>query len=200
MGRTRRFDRDEVIDEVIALFWREGYAGTSIGDIIDETKLSRSSLYHAFGSKDGLFAECVTRYSDAVDGPALQELSSSVLTQALYDFFDILIESYASPDTPAGCLGALSAIERGDVLDQGGEAIRKATLDLRAALQARLELAVTNKDLPDNADCETLSDLLIVLVRGLAVVNRTGTGPAQLRAVVKAGLRILDNPPVLTNS
>lgn len=200
MGRTPRFDRNEIIDEAIALFWREGYAGTSIGDIVDETKLSRSSLYHAFGSKDGLFAECVSRYSDAVDGPALQALDAPGLRPSLSAFFDALIDSYASPDTPAGCLGALSAIERGDVRDLGGDAIRKATWDLRAALLARLERATLEGELPSGADCEALADLLIVLVRGLAVVNRTGTGPDRLRAAVTAALRVLDRPPLLTNA
>lgn len=46
------------------LFWERGYQSTSIGDLEDRTGLDRSSLYHAFGSKQAMFEEALRRYVD----------------------------------------------------------------------------------------------------------------------------------------
>lgn len=55
MGRTRAFDLDQAIGAARDRFVRSGYLGTSVDDLIEATGVPRSSLYHAFGSKRGLF-------------------------------------------------------------------------------------------------------------------------------------------------
>ncbi|WP_456677935.1 TetR/AcrR family transcriptional regulator [Bradyrhizobium sp. RDM12] len=55
MSRPREFDETEVMDKALELFWRQGYEGTSLNDLLDATGLTKSSLYAAFGSKEDLF-------------------------------------------------------------------------------------------------------------------------------------------------
>src|SRR5689334_2588860 len=48
------------------LFWRKGYAATSVEDLTETLHLSRSSLYNTFGDKRTLFLEALKFYSERV--------------------------------------------------------------------------------------------------------------------------------------
>ena len=60
--RTKDFEPDEVADAAMQVFWRRGYAATSVQDLVDGTGLGRGSLYNAFGSKQGLYEAALRRY------------------------------------------------------------------------------------------------------------------------------------------
>ncbi|GKS82249.1 hypothetical protein LPAF129_19350 [Ligilactobacillus pabuli] len=59
MGKKKTFDSNEVLLQVGQLFITNGYNGTSIGDIVEETGLLRGSLYATFGSKQGMFTSAL---------------------------------------------------------------------------------------------------------------------------------------------
>jgi AcrR family transcriptional regulator len=62
MARAQ-FERNDVIDESIALFWQKGYSGASIQQVVKTTGLKPGSIYLAFGSKEALFREALERYA-----------------------------------------------------------------------------------------------------------------------------------------
>src|ERR687895_845688 len=66
-GRPREFDQDEALDTALEVFWRQGYEGTSLGELTVAMGINRPSLYAAFGNKEALFRKALDRY---VDGPA----------------------------------------------------------------------------------------------------------------------------------
>lgn len=74
MSRPREFDTSAVLDAVTAAFWERGYEATSMGDLEQQTGLSRSSLYAAFGSKRELFDAALARYRQRQVDPVLAEL------------------------------------------------------------------------------------------------------------------------------
>ena len=61
-GRPRLFDRTAAIQQAMVLFWDRGYEGTTFDDLIGAMKLSPSSFYHEFGSKEQLYREAVDYY------------------------------------------------------------------------------------------------------------------------------------------
>ncbi|WP_372808906.1 TetR/AcrR family transcriptional regulator [Pontiella sp.] len=62
MARAQ-FDRNEVLDKAIALFWQHGYSASSMQQVVKATGLQPGSIYLAFGNKEGLFREALERYS-----------------------------------------------------------------------------------------------------------------------------------------
>ncbi len=62
MARPREFDRDQVVDRAVEVFWRQGFEATSIQDLVEATGLNRGSLYNTFGDKAGLFEAALERY------------------------------------------------------------------------------------------------------------------------------------------
>lgn len=64
MGRPRTFDRDVAITQALNLFWEKGYESTTLAQLKSAIGggISSPSFYAAFGSKEGLYKECVDFY------------------------------------------------------------------------------------------------------------------------------------------
>ena len=62
MPRPATFHAEAVLERAMLLFWTQGYAGTSIQDLVEGTELLRGSLYHTFGDKRSLYLQTLSRY------------------------------------------------------------------------------------------------------------------------------------------
>lgn len=73
MGRTKQFNREEVLDATVQLFWKKGYADTSLSDIEKATGVNKSGLYSEFKDKDDIFLESLKRYDCTAQVKSLLE-------------------------------------------------------------------------------------------------------------------------------
>ncbi|MEE1622417.1 TetR/AcrR family transcriptional regulator [Zafaria sp. Z1313] len=108
MGRTQSFDTTEVVRRSRAVFWDRGFEAASLPELEAATGLNRSSLYHAFGSKRGLFDAAVQSYLDDVIRPLLRPLvDPDADPGAVAVYFRRLGRALDDPDSIAhgsGCL------------------------------------------------------------------------------------------------
>ncbi len=103
-GRPRTFDENEVIDHAIDIFWSHGTSATT--RVLErELGMSQSSIYNAFGSKQGLLDRAMDRYVSRIDAEVVEPLDTSRgSSQAeLLDFVDRLMAWIGAPGRP-GCL------------------------------------------------------------------------------------------------
>lgn len=68
MGRPKTFDKREILEAALRVFWKKGFSATSMRDLEGATKLSAGSIYHSFGSKLQLFEEALEFYLEQVVG------------------------------------------------------------------------------------------------------------------------------------
>ena len=68
MGRPKTYDRSEVLRKATDLFWRKGYEGTHLGELVMATGINRFSLYKEFGGKEGLFQAALEDYLAGLAG------------------------------------------------------------------------------------------------------------------------------------
>ncbi|WP_395755675.1 TetR/AcrR family transcriptional regulator [Edwardsiella ictaluri] len=61
-GRPQRFEREQVLDKLLHLFWMQGYEGTSIAEIVKCAGINPPTLYASFGTKEQVFALVMERY------------------------------------------------------------------------------------------------------------------------------------------
>ena len=179
MGRTQTFDTATAVGAARDVFWRLGYDATSLGDLERATGLGRSSLYHAFGSKRGLFDAAVESYLDEIVRPRLAALTaageSSAAREALAEYFAEMAGAVAAldhDDERAGCLLLVSTA------GQAGHdaAVRAAVDSYRAELFSAFSAAL-GRALPEAlaSEIEGRARLFTSLVVGaltLARVNR----------------------------
>src|ERR1700760_307202 len=87
-GRPRSFDTEAAVERAMGVFWSRGYHGTALPDLLRATKLSRGSLYAAFGDKHSLFLLALDRYiADAVTRMDAEFASRKDPADSLRDYF-----------------------------------------------------------------------------------------------------------------
>ncbi|RLK52730.1 TetR/AcrR family transcriptional regulator [Microbacterium telephonicum] len=108
MGRSRTFVEDDAAHAALGAFWSLGYEAAAVPDLERATGLSRSSIYHSFGSKRGLFDAVVNAYLDVIVRPRLAPLrDQTVSPHALEDYLAGLRAAMATPTTPLAAHGCL---------------------------------------------------------------------------------------------
>lgn len=188
MARPREFDEDEVLQAALRLFWENGYDGTSLNDLIEATRLTKSSLYKAFGSKEALFWKVVERYlRDFLDfrHAALREPTPRRIAERLLDG---IVELYDGTINPAGCFElntALAGSADSEPIRQ--ELIRRREL-FRQRLRDRFEEAMATAPLPRGMTSDDAASFIISLSQGLAVDAKGGAKAETLRRLVRAAL------------
>jgi TetR/AcrR family transcriptional repressor of nem operon len=76
-GRPREFSAEAVVSSAKLVFWQRGYEGSTLPDLEASTGLGRSSLYQAYGSKEGLFDEALAEYIETFISPRLSPMERS---------------------------------------------------------------------------------------------------------------------------
>src|SRR5579862_2965735 len=67
MGRPKNFSREEVLEKAMPVFWKHGFADTSLQDLERATGVNKSGLYTEFRDKEDLFLACLRRYLESQD-------------------------------------------------------------------------------------------------------------------------------------
>jgi TetR/AcrR family transcriptional regulator, transcriptional repressor for nem operon len=112
MARPKAFSREKAQMQAMQLFWRKGYAATSIEDLVETLKLSRSSLYDTFGDKRTLFLEVLKLYSERVISRIARTLEESPSpTASIQTIFDGLILGVGTETGAMGCFMVNSVAE-----------------------------------------------------------------------------------------
>jgi AcrR family transcriptional regulator len=62
MGRPRNFSREGVLEKALPVFWKHGFADTSLQDLEKATGVNKSGLYAEFADKGDLYLESLYRY------------------------------------------------------------------------------------------------------------------------------------------
>jgi TetR/AcrR family transcriptional regulator, copper-responsive repressor len=65
MGRPKNFSREEVLEKAMPVFWKYGFADTSLQDLEQATGVNKSGLYAEFRDKEDLFVACLRHYLDS---------------------------------------------------------------------------------------------------------------------------------------
>jgi len=165
MGRAQGFETEQAVRAAREVFWRDGYAEASVPALERATGLNRSSIYHAFGSKRGLFDAAVQSYLDEVVRPRLRPLvADDVAPGALVEYLTGLRAALARADEVQGSSGCLLVNTSGSPI-AADEAVRRTVADYRAELRAALRRGVV-AGRPDAtpADADRLADVCTALV------------------------------------
>jgi AcrR family transcriptional regulator len=65
MGRPKNFSREEVLEKAMPVFWKHGFADTSLQELERATGVNKSGLYAEFRDKEDLFVACLRHYLES---------------------------------------------------------------------------------------------------------------------------------------
>jgi AcrR family transcriptional regulator len=190
VGRTQGFDTEQVVRAARAVFWEIGFEEASLPDLESATGLRRSSLYHAFGSKRGLFDAAVQSYLDEVVRPRLAPLVDprGASPTALEEYFTGLRAALADSRTLSARSGCLLLNAAGAPIARD-DAVREVIADYRAELLGALRAGALARWPDAQAWASAQADVLVSLLVAALVLARVD--PAQSLATVDAALALV---------
>ena len=110
-GRPRAFEPEAALTQAMDVFWKDGFAATSLDDVSAATGLNRPSLYGAFGDKRALYLQAYRQYRKHVN-EAFAPLfaASEPLREKLKRILLTALDLYLSGEEgPRGCFTVLTA-------------------------------------------------------------------------------------------
>ena len=186
-GRPRSFDTEAAVERAMGVFWSRGYHATALPDLLRATKLSRGSLYAAFGDKHSLFLRALDRYvANAVTRMDIELAAHRDPVDGLRAYLAGYVDRTSGASGRRGCLLVATAMEL---------AGHDAEVDLRIgsffkAMEARVADALSRAKaagkLADGVEPASAARILVCFVEGLRVVGKTGTTPIRSQATADA--------------
>ena len=186
-GRPREFDLDQTIERAMQVFWTRGYQGTSLPDLMGATKLSRGSLYAAFGDKHGLFLLALDRYI----AQALERLDDELASgQKALVGLKACMDGYVARTEGAGgkrgCLVVATAME----LAAKDQEVARRIACFFGAMEARLVKALKRAqeegDLDQSVSPAAAAHVIVCFLEGLRVVRKIGFESNRAKGAVQA--------------
>lgn len=187
-GRPRKASVQMVLDRAMEVFWRRGYAEAAMSDLTEACGIGPSSLYRTFGSKEGLFRQCLDRYvaRDLAGIAALFEVDDPV--DMLRSMLETAARSYTDPSVPPGC-----AVLSGKVADPDAASVLLSYREgFRTRLTERLQRSVEAGQLAD-IDIDATSRVFVALLQGISNQAVDGADTAALLAMAQAARPWIDS-------
>lgn len=191
-GRPREFDREQALLKARDLFWRQGYEGTSMSDLVAELGIASARIYKAFGSKELLFREAIASYESHEGGFAERAFSEETgVRAAIKRLLEDAVALYSRADLPQGCMVVSSAASVSAENSGIKTWLAEHRLLRTQGIIERLRLAVKNGELPADTDADSLGDYIAVFLHGLSIQARDGVTKERLSAAVNVALSAL---------
>jgi len=186
-GRPRSFDMDATVERAMGVFWSRGYHGTALPDLLHATKLSRGSLYAAFGDKHSLFLRALDRYiADAVTRMDLELGPRKEPLDGLRAFLAGYVDRTSGANGRRGCLLAATAMELAGQDAEVGRRIADFFKTMEAKVADALSRAKSMGKLADGVEPSSAGRILVCFVEGLRVVGKTAPSRTTSQATADA--------------
>ena len=166
------------------LFWRKGYAATSVEDLIKTLHLSRSSLYDTFGDKRSLFIEALKLYSERVISGIARTLNES--PSPIAGIQKVVDDLVAGAGSETGALGCFMVNSVAELVPYDPDVTKIATtyadalqrLFTTVLTQARSQDMLTKKQTP-----EQLAAYVFNMIQGMRILIKSGATREQVQAI-----------------
>ncbi|MEX2515587.1 MAG: TetR/AcrR family transcriptional regulator [Gammaproteobacteria bacterium] len=192
-GRPVSFEVEEAIEAAMQIFCRQGYSATSVSDLLAATRLSRSSLYQTFTSKEDLFKSCLQRYSDRLARQLDSNLKQSASARKFIESTFLHAASLADePDFQQGCLAMNTAIELGHTDSALSQEVHQGLHKFSSVFTSAVKRAQAEGTIDKNKSANILGQYLVSSMCGLRMLIKCGVSVNEATRVVRTILRALD--------
>ena len=181
MGRRKLFTREDVLDKAISVFWKHGFAETSLQDLEQVTGVRKSGLYTEFKDKEDLFVQSMHRYFDVL-------MTRGHLTKQplgwpnVESFLKVCYGSWGQK----GCFSVNSMREFADLPPQARQIMVASVMKAHQLLIDNLAAARGVRD-----DNDSLAGLVITFFSGICLEQNLGPDRARITKKIEDFMRLI---------
>jgi AcrR family transcriptional regulator len=192
-GRPRAYQPEVALARALDVFWKEGFAATSLDDLSAATGMNRPSLYGAFGDKRELYIKSYESYRDRARQRMGEAFAADLpLRDMLQKIYAIALDMYLSgKDGPRGCFTVMTATSEA-VFDPSIRALVMTGLVETDRFFARIFARAQERgELAASADPQVLALLASGTLHTVAVRARAQVPRAELDAIVNGAVDVM---------
>ena len=193
MSRPKTFDREQVLDRAMHVFWTKGYECTSVQDLVDAMGINRGSIYATFGDKHALPLAALERFTAREIIPLLSPLEEpGPVRVALRLVFMGMIERTVLGQGPRGWMVSNAAVELCPGDGEVNVVVAAALREIESRLYVALVRAQESGELAPRRDLQALARYFTNSLNGLSVIAKAVNDPHALGDIVDVTLAALD--------
>ncbi len=180
--RTKEF----ILEQSAALFNRQGYASTSLSDIMAATKLEKGGIYNHFANKEALMQEAflfAVQKVEARYNHLLEERTDA--RSRLRAVLEVFKSFLTDPPVRGGCPMLNAAIEADDALPALRPSVRRALEGWRTAIKGILERGIARGELRRDLDPEGFSSVMLASLEGAVMLSKMYRDPVHIERVLR---------------
>lgn len=192
MPRVKLFNEEEVLTKAMQLFWKQGYAATSIQDLVVHLGINRASLYDTFGDKEQLFKKSFELYrKQSIEGISQLLNSHSNVREGFYALFNKAIDEALLDQDRKGCFAVNNTTEL--VPNDGSclEILSSNRHNFESLFYEYLKKGQENGQIKEGNDLKSLASLLFTIYNGMLVVSKINRNKKELMESVNLALSLV---------
>ena len=192
-GRPRQYDPERALADAAKVFWKKGYAGTSLDDIVAATGMNRPSLYAAFGDKRDLYLKTLGRYREQSRAMTVRLLDDKPpLRVFLKRFYDAALDLYLSgADDARGCYSISTAPAQATIDPAVRAFLAESVGSTDAFFSGLIRNARERGEIARNAEPLALAQVATATLHTIAVRSRAGVPRRQLEALAAGAIDVI---------
>ncbi|PAU40278.1 TetR family transcriptional regulator [Vibrio coralliilyticus] len=185
MGNAAKFDRQQVIDKATHLYWEKGFHATSMRHLQEVIDMRPGSIYAAFGSKEELFKQALSHYTQMGISKLEQFKSQNDSPLAALKAFVKHLVLQSKKGAPDGmCMLAKSVAElteaNQDLLDEARHSLRL----MESQFELVLQQAQQQGELSADKDTHRLASHVQIQIAGLRTYAKANNNPELLESLI----------------
>lgn len=188
MGRQKTYNRADLLEKAMYVFWEKGYVKTSMADLAAATTVDKKCLFREFVNKEKLFEEVLELYT-AWDYKYFEELFN---TKPLgINNIKKFLNGIKSGHGNNGCLLNKSIVQRNLISDSHFKIIQKTMSHLESNILKNLQAAKLANELQSSRSPKELAKYLLYSTQGISTMSQYESSEGNVDMVLNSILASL---------
>jgi TetR/AcrR family transcriptional repressor of nem operon len=185
---TRQF----IIETAAGIFNKKGYAGTSMSDLTEATRLTKGSIYGNFENKEDVALAVFDFNADRRNKLISEKLKKSVSNKArLLDFIDLFSAEEIRQFPEGGCPLLNAGIEADDTHEPLRLRVAEELIETQNELASIISTGITGNEFREDVDPEKIASSLVALIEGGIFMTRTTKNSFHLETVLETARKMV---------
>jgi TetR/AcrR family transcriptional regulator, transcriptional repressor for nem operon len=169
MARTLEFDVDNALDKAMRLFWKSGYASTSLRELLNSMGIGEGSFYNTLKSKKHVYLESLRHFNATIGrerGAAL--LTPPTATLGIRALFHCVLDCLDDPKAPSRLCLMSGSLSR-EVLAESElrKYVQAQIAEFGEAIGARLTADKEAGRLPADFEPQIVAPVIVTYLQGI---------------------------------